>query len=145
MGRSLEVVLENRLDEIRRLADDVDAFCREAGIAPKHAFNLNLALDELITNVILYGYEDGGHHQIRVALSANDDELTAELVDDGKPFDPIAESPEPRLEAPLEERPIGGLGLHLVRTLMDDVRYRRDGAYNRMSLVKRLDPTQPPA
>jgi anti-sigma regulatory factor (Ser/Thr protein kinase) len=138
MSGSIDITLENRLEEIRRLADRVDAFCRESGIAPEHAFNLNLALDELITNVILYGYEDEDEHQIRIGLSWNDRELVAELVDDGRPFDPLTQSPEPQLEIPLEDRKIGGLGLHLVRTLMDEVRYRRDGLNNRLELVKRV-------
>ena len=144
MGRSLEVVLENRLEEIHRLAEQVDAFCEDAGVAPAHAFNLNLALDELITNVVLYGYEDDATHEIRVVLSVSNGALHAELVDDGKPFDPIENSPELQApELPVEDRRIGGLGLHLVRKMMDSVEYRRDGHHNRLSLSKRIPPAEP--
>lgn len=138
MSGSIEITLENRVEEIRRLADHVDAFCERWGIAPEHAFNLNLALDELITNIIMYGYEDDEKHQIRIGLSWNDQELVAELVDDGRPFDPLTQSPDPQIETPIEKRKIGGLGLHLVKTLMDEVRYRRDGRNNRLELVKRV-------
>ena len=61
------------------------------------------------------------------------------IADDGRPFDPLTEAPEPDLESAIEDRPIGGLGVHLVRTMMDEVRYRREEGKNRLTLVKRRE------
>ncbi|MDD3518182.1 MAG: ATP-binding protein [Chromatiales bacterium] len=138
MTERLEVIIANRLDEIPRLAEAIEAYCETANVSLKAIYNLNLALDELITNLVSYGYDDGGRHDIVVRVNVTDDRLTAEMIDDGKPFDPLQDAPNPPLDASLDERPIGGLGLYFVRTLMDDVRYSREDSRNRLVLTKRL-------
>ena len=91
----------------------------------------------MVTNCIKYAYDDAGEHTVEIVLSVADHAMTILVVDDGRPFDPLA-APSPDLSLPIEDRPIGGLGLHLLRQLADDVRYeRRDGA-NRFTLIKRM-------
>ena len=133
----LKISLANRLSEIAPLADRVSAFCAVHGVNEGVAFRINLALEELLTNTIKYGYADQGAHEIVIELQKSGDGLTVEIVDDGKPFD-LTQAPVPDLDAPVEQRAIGGLGLHFVRTMMDEVRYHRDGSCNRVTLVKRI-------
>lgn len=135
----LKISLANRLSEIAPLADRVSAFCAERGVSESVAFRINLALEELLTNTIKYGYADQGAHEIVIELQQFGDRVTVEIVDDGKPFD-LTQAPMPDLDAPVEQRAIGGLGLHFVRTMMDEVRYCRDGSRNRVTLVKRTTP-----
>ena len=86
-----------------------------------------VSLDEILTNVIGYGFEDDAIHLIEIDVECARGEFTIEIIDDGKPFDPLSQPP-PDLEADLENREVRGLGIHLVRKLMDRVRYtRRDG------------------
>lgn len=136
----LKISLANRLSEITPLADRVSAFCAACGVNESVTFRINLALEELLTNTIKYGYADQSTHEIVIELQYSGDGVTVEIVDDGKPFD-LTQAPTPDLDAPIEQRAIGGLGLHFVRTMMDEVRYCRDGGRNRVTLVKRTTPS----
>lgn len=138
MERHLDLTLRNDLAEIPRLAEAVETFGAALGLPPTLLYPFNLAFDELITNTVSYGYADVAEHAIEVRLLWEGDRLSAEVIDDGRPFDPLTQAPEPDLDAPLEARRIGGLGVYLVKTLMDEVSYRRDGAYNHLRFAKRL-------
>ena len=126
--RHQTLTMRNDLGEITRVAEFVDAYCRPLGAAPKDLLALHLALEEAVTNVINHGYPDGQRHQFTVSLAAAPDgRLTAVVTDDAAPYDPLARPPVDTT-LPLEQRAIGGLGVHLVRNLMTAVRYeRRDG------------------
>ena len=99
--------------------------------------SLNLALEEAVTNVILYAYPEGTEGEVFVDAAAADTAITFTITDGGKPFDPTSRE-EVDINAPLEERPVGGLGIHLVRRIMDDVRYERRGERNVLILTKIL-------
>ena len=131
------VHLANRLEEIERLASVIEAFCVKHQLPDAVAFAFNLSLDELVTNVILYAFPDVQEHTIDVRLRLEGGVLHAELSDDGRPFDPLT-VPPPNLDAPIEERRIGGLGLHIVRELMDTVSYAHEGGRNVLRLAKRV-------
>ena len=98
---------------------------------------LNLALEEILVNVIAHGYQGSADHQIIVRLALDDGEVRAEVEDDARPFNPL-EAPEPDLSKPLEERPIGGLGIHLTRKMMDGLVYRRQGDKNLLVMRKKV-------
>lgn len=138
-GCSVTISLRNDLAELARLAEAIEAFGEEAELGMKLVFSLNLVLDELVTNVISYGYngQPAGEHEITVALSVEDGRLTAVLLDDGRPFDPLSKGPADT-DSPLEDRKIGGLGVHFVRTMMDEVGYSRVDGRNCLKLVKNL-------
>lgn len=121
------------LDAVAPLAAKIERACDELGLADDVAFKLNLALDELVTNLVTHG---GSALPVAVSLTAHAGRLELLIVDSGPPFDP-ALAPAPDTSLAIEERPIGGLGLHLIRTLMDEVRYSRDGDRNRLVLVMR--------
>lgn len=125
--------------ELERLHAALEAFAARAGLADETLFHLNLALDELITNTINYGFAGCDSPRIRLHISAASGRVSVELRDNGTPFDPFTEAPQPDLEASLAERRIGGLGVHLVKQLMDSVAYRRENGDNcvEMSLRQR--------
>ena len=105
---------------------------------PNQAINeLNLCLDEILNNTISYGYHDSDSHCIRVTLTLADGVVTAEIVDDGKPFDPRQSTP-PDPSQTLRERKLGGVGLHFVQSLMDRVDYARKEGCNHLKLYKKL-------
>ena len=137
MSNAVTVTLVNRLEEIERLAAHVEAFAAAHRLGEDIAYALNLALDELVTNVISYAYADAEEHQIEVTLQLEPGVLRARVRDDGRAFDPL-KAPPPDLDAPIEERAIGGLGLHIVRQMMDAVEYRRDPGHNVVTLAKRV-------
>jgi serine/threonine-protein kinase RsbW len=111
-------------------------FGQRHGLPSKVIDHLNLALEEILTNIISYGYTDNREHEIRVSLSAQPGEVRAEVQDDGQPFNPL-EVPQPDTTQPLEERAIGGLGIHLVRKLMDGLEYKRQGERNFLTIKKK--------
>ena len=131
------MTIASRLSEVERLASAIETFGGAHGLHEDVIFAFNLALDEVLTNTMSYGYEDVGAHDIHVRLRVRAGVVQAEVEDDGRAFNPL-DVPPPNLDVPLEERPVGGLGLHIVRALMDDVEYRRDGTRNILTLRKRL-------
>lgn len=137
MTDRLDLRLANDLAEIPRLAEAVEAFFDARGLPAALAFNFNLALDELLTNVISYAFPAGGRHEVAVRMAVEGGLVTAEVIDDGLPFDPLTEAKPPVLEGDIDDRPIGGLGIHFVRTMMDSVRYERRDDRNHLTLVKR--------
>lgn len=134
----LEIVLRNDLGEADRLAAAVEGFCDDQDVPPRAAYHLNLVLDELMTNIVSYGYDEGaGEREIRIRLQSDIEAVHVEVEDDGRAFNPL-EVPAPDLDASLETRPIGGLGVHFLRTLMDDLCYRRENGRNKLCFKKPL-------
>ena len=136
---SLSLTLLNEPSAVPRAAEQVEAFCRDRNIPGPIAYKFNLALDETLTNAISHAFADGGHHRIDVLVESRDGYLTATVSDDGVPFDPLAQPP-PDVHAPVEDRKIGGLGIHLLRTLMDTIEYRRHDGRNRLTFRIRVTP-----
>ena len=138
MTRQTSLTLVNQLSEVSKIAGFVEAFGEVEGLGPEVVFNLNLALDEVVTNVIRYAHDDDGReHPIVVRLSLERGVLTAEVEDDGRPFNPL-EKPAPDLSKTIDERPIGGLGIFLVRSVMSSVEYRREDGRNVLTMRKDL-------
>ena len=133
------LTLRNDLAEIHRLAAFVDAFCAPLAPTPKDVLSLHLALEEAVTNVIGHGYADGQPHTFTVELAAADRRVTAVVTDDAPAYDPLARA-EVDITLPVEQRPIGGLGVHLVKKLMDSARYERRDGRNILTLVRTLGP-----
>jgi len=138
MERRETFIIANRLEEIPLLAEKIDTFAALHGIEPAKIFQVNLVVDELLTNVIAYGYPQNGEHRIEVTLELQQGQLIVTIVDDGQAFNPILEAPEVELDATVEERKVGGLGLHFMRTMMDALDYRRQDGYNKLQMTKRL-------
>lgn len=142
MIAEIDIRLPNRLSAMDGLLDALEAFADETEVPARARFNLNLAVDEFVSNAIKYGYPDGRAGEIDIHLARRDDRLDVTVSDDGDAFDPL-NAPEPDLAASIEDRQIGGLGLHLVRTLADAFDYRREGERNVVSLTLKFAPTSP--
>ena len=127
---AIEFSLVNDLRELAGVAARIDEFCAAREVAPEVAYAANLAIDELLTNTISYGYDDDEPHQIEVIVRLEQEELIVVIVDDGVAFDPTQMS-ELDVEAPLEERDAGGLGLLLVNQMMDGVRVSAESRMQR--------------
>lgn len=134
----LDYQLPCRLEEIARLAAAVEAALPERSDL---AFSANLCLEELITNIVLHGLKGEDGHIINVRMSISDEWLEIVLKDDAPQFDPFFQVSEPDLDLDVEDRPVGGLGVHLVKTLMDDARAYYDGSGNLIVLLKTLSKT----
>ena len=137
LGTELHLRVETRKDELDRVSAAIEDFGMEADWPLDLVFKVNLALEEIVLNVINYAYDDG-LHEFQISLTSDEDALTIEVIDDGRPFDPLSDAPKPDVSASIEDRNIGGLGIHLVRKMMDDVRYRREKGKNHLTLVTSL-------
>jgi serine/threonine-protein kinase RsbW len=129
MPATLTLTLKNDPSEIARLVDLLESFGPQSGLSDDATFKLTLALDEIVANVVRYAFDDDLEHRIEVKVTVDDRTVTASVEDDGRAFDP-REAPVPDLDLPIEMRKPGGLGMHLVRSTMDSVEYRRDGGRN---------------
>jgi len=132
-----QLTLHNNVQQIELLAEYIDLIADEAGINPSLAMSLNLALEEAVTNVIMYAYPEGTDGTVDIITEANDGLLTFIIKDSGKAFDPTQkEDADVTLSA--EERQIGGLGIFLVKQIMDTVNYQRIDGQNILTLTKKL-------
>lgn len=133
-----QIILGNRISELPTLTAFIESCGEEWQLRPEVVFNLQLALEECVTNVIMYAYPPEEQHTLQVTAELQKPELIFTIEDSGVPFDPtqVAEA-DTSLSA--EERPIGGLGIYLVRQLMDAIEYRRDGDRNLLTLRKRVN------
>ncbi len=134
----VEITIVNRGSEFARVAGVLDRLGAERHLAPEVVADMQIAMDEVLTNITEYAYTDNTEHKIHVCLRVLDNVLEAVIEDDGAPFDPLA-IPEPDVSAPLHERRVGGVGIHFVRKLMDEVTYDRAGGRNRLVLRKRFE------
>jgi len=134
--------LTSSLAEIPRVADAVEAFCAPLEPGPRDLLALQLALEEAVTNVITHGYGDQPGHAFNLELRREDRRVTAVLTDDAPAYDPLARA-EVDIHAPLAERGIGGLGVHLVKKLMDSAAYERRDGRNVLTLVRAFAPPAP--
>jgi serine/threonine-protein kinase RsbW len=134
---TFETTVDSKSGDLAGVRDMVSALERARNLAAELIFDINVVLDELISNIIKYGFMDEATHEIFVRLSATDVAIEIVIEDDGAEFDPFS-SPEPDLSRPLADRPVGGLGIHFVRKLMDDVRYKRENNRNYLFIKKKL-------
>lgn len=136
MNAKLSMKVETRHAELNEIVAAVEGMAERENWPPELAFRVQLAIEEVVLNVMDYGYDEGVH-EFELILTSEADTLTIEVVDDGRPFDPLNDVPTPDLEATVEERKVGGLGIHLVKTMMDQVDYRREQGRNHLTLVAR--------
>jgi len=129
--------LKSSLAELENLCQNLEKFGQKIGLSKKLIFEINLALDELFTNIISYGFKDGKEHTIKVTITPQNEELCLRIEDDGIPFNPI-DFEIPDVACSVENCKIGGLGIHIIRKLMDEICYQRCDDKNVMMLKKNL-------
>jgi anti-sigma regulatory factor (Ser/Thr protein kinase) len=133
----LEAVLTFKPDQRHEVVAALQEFARSAHLPSSVLQAADLCLEEHITNVINHGFANCELHAIVVHLALDQECLVVEVKDDGKPFNPL-EKPEVNTSIPLEHRPVGGLGIHLMRRFMDKLEYRRESGQNILTMRKRL-------
>jgi sigma-B regulation protein RsbU (phosphoserine phosphatase) len=137
-GPRLELTIPNHLAESAGVKDHFDTFAEHYGIPDKTRLKMHVVIDELLTNIISYAYPDDENHEIGIKIELSANRLKVSMVDGGIPFNPLGlETPDTELS--LEEREIGGLGIHIVRKMMDRVSYRRRIDKNVITAVKFLN------
>ncbi len=130
------LIVPARYDRIKQVCDFVEAAADGAGLDETSKFHCQMAVDEACTNIIEHGYEGEDRGQIEAICSADPGVLRIELRDQARPFD-FNEVPEPKLNTSLEESTVGGLGVHFIKKMMDEVTFSRETGTNRLVMVKR--------
>ena len=130
--------VKNQIEELNRVAEYLDELGEQWELAVPLIFSLNLVLEEALTNIILYGFDDQSEHKIEVEFKKSDDQLVITISDDGIAYDPTLKE-DPDLTLSVEERPIGGLGIFLIKKIMDQVVYNRNGNKNFLILTKNIN------
>jgi serine/threonine-protein kinase RsbW len=133
----LELILKNKPEEKRRLEPALQEFAREHNLPAKVLQAVDLALEEHLTNVMTYGYEEAAPRDVRIRLTVDGGWVQVEVEDDGRPFNPLA-APRVDTSLPLEEKPVGGLGIHIIRQFMDELDYHRTGGKNILRMRKQI-------
>ena len=132
--------LKNSLSELDTLREHLEQYAESTGLSQKCTFEINLALEEIFTNIFSYGFTDNSEHWIKIKISYDDETLIIRIEDDGVPFNPVA-AEKPDMKSPVEERKIGGLGIHLIKQFMDEIAYERIGDHNFLTMKKTIQDT----
>lgn len=132
-----KLTIENQLEQLTLVASFVEELCEELGLDASLVFNLNLVLEEAMTNVIMYAFPEGGKHELELTAVTEGGTLSLVVKDSGIAFDPTA-VPDADVTLTAEERPIGGLGIFLIRQIMDEVNYERVDECNILTMKKKL-------
>ncbi len=130
-----EFVLQGRLGELDRLAAETAKFCRDHSLGEEMQFDLNLVLEELFINSVKHGGCAGMEDAVQVRLQLLSSGVQIEFADRGASYNPLS-APVPDVEASLEDRGVGGLGVHLVRQIGRDLEYRRVDGWNRLTMLR---------
>ncbi|MBQ2488589.1 MAG: ATP-binding protein [Bacteroidales bacterium] len=131
------LTLHNNVQEVSLLAPFIETIAMENGLDHSLTMELNLAVEEAVVNVMEYAYPQGETGEVTIEVSVADGLLDINIIDSGAPFDPTKKN-DPDTSLPVEERSIGGLGIFLVRQVMDTVSYRRDNGKNILTFTKNI-------
>jgi anti-sigma regulatory factor (Ser/Thr protein kinase) len=126
------------MEEIRTIEAALEEFGEQHGFPMDALLQIQLALEELFTNVVSYAHDDDQEHEVEIIFSREGETITIEILDDGSPFNPLQEAPELDVESSLEDRGIGGAGIRLAKELMTELRYQRNGARNHLTMIKEI-------
>ena len=139
MEKQFSIIIKNELKELGRVVQVFERF-QEFHNLPEEVVNaVHLALDEMISNIILYAFNDEKDHNIYIKLALNEENVILQIRDDGQKFNPFSLSQtKADTQSSLSERPIGGLGLHLIKILMDSCEYSYQNSQNCSIMKKKL-------
>lgn len=136
-SKNKHFVVENRIEELSALAEKIEDLAEKWELSQALAMNINLVIEEAISNIIFYAFNDNDKHEIKISVSLNDNMLIIKITDDGIPFNPLAQE-QPDINLPAEERPVGGLGIFLISQIMDEMHYARQKNQNILTLNKSI-------
>ncbi len=133
-----KISITNKIENLEKVESFIEQFCNDNNLDEYISFDLHLVEDELATNVINYAFDDDLEHIIDISIELESGNVKMQIVDDGKEFN-ILKAKEANVNLPLEERPIGGLGIFLVKQKMDFIDYKRIENKNILVLKKRIE------
>lgn len=131
------IAIENQIEELSFLSGKIDELAEEWELSPAMAMNINLVVEEAISNIIFYAFNDKGKHKINISISVESNILKIKINDDGIPFNPLLQQ-QPDITLTAEERPVGGLGIFLISQIMDEMNYARQKNQNILTLTKTI-------
>lgn len=138
MSNKFSIQVGGHGDQWDRIASQVEKFGEANEWPPDIVFTIRLILEELILNAVDYGTEDQST-EVQLDLLSEADAIRIELKDNGKAYNPLEEAPTPDFGSDVEDRPIGGLGVHLVKQLSDELEYQHLDGFNKLTIVKRRE------
>jgi len=131
----VKVTVKNRIEDLLRVNSLFESFATQHDINGRLRYHLLVSIEEILTNIIKYGFDEEGVHPIHITFRRVEEQIEMEFEDRGREFNPL-EIGGPDLDIPLEERKLGGLGIHLVKKMVDEAKYRREGDRNILLLRK---------
>jgi anti-sigma regulatory factor (Ser/Thr protein kinase) len=140
----VKVTVKNRIEDLLRVNSIFESFATQHDIGGRLRYHLLVSIEEILTNIIKYGFDEQGVHPIHITFRYNLGVIEMEFEDRGKEFNPL-ETAEPDIETPIEDRQLGGLGIHLVKNMVDLAEYRREGDRNILLLRKAKSTPAPTA
>ncbi len=139
MADTLKIEIVNKLDELHTVNQALEQLGEKWELPIPILMNLNLCLEEALTNVIFYAFEEEGKYPIAITFTLSEKENVSIILEDkGKAFNPLEEVREPDLDAKVEDRRIGGLGVFFIKQFMDKVEYTRKGNTNQLLMLKQI-------
>ena len=136
MGTNLSLKVKSNREELDNITEAIEGLGLEEVWPSELLYRVNLVIEELVLNIMDHGHEGyDTESEIDITLTSEPESVTIEISDDGIAFDPVNDAPVPDIEAPIQDRSIGGLGVHFARTLMDEFTYRREDGRNHLTLV----------
>ncbi|MDE2686394.1 MAG: ATP-binding protein [Chloroflexota bacterium] len=139
MSAKVSLNIESSPEALDIIVDAIESISLQEEWPPDLLFTMNLVIEELGINIMRHAYNGNSGEVFELVITSEPSELTVDLIDAGPPFNPLTDAPEPDTEAPMLDRPIGGLGIHLVKSMMDEVDYKREYDRNHLRLVKRRE------
>lgn len=139
---SFKTIVENNLSGLQKASGEVELFLDNVGISGEVVFTVHLALEEMLSNVIKYAFKDTVSHDISLEMAVEENKLNITIEDEGVEFNPLSITVE-RTDLPIDEREIGGLGIHLVKNMVEDISYCRKNGRNilKMTILLPLSPS----
>jgi anti-sigma regulatory factor (Ser/Thr protein kinase) len=140
----VKLTVKNRIEDLLRVNSIFESFATQHDIGGKLRYHLLVSIEEILTNIIKYGFDEQGVHPIHITFRNDSGAIEMEFEDRGREFNPL-EVGEPDLDTPIEDRQLGGLGIHLVKNMVDVAQYRRVGDRNILLLRKTRKAAAPSA
>ena len=140
----VKLTVKNRIEDLLRVNSIFESFATQHDIGGKLRYHLLVSIEEILTNIIKYGFDEQGVHPIHITFRNDSGAIEMEFEDRGREFNPL-EVGEPDLDSPIEDRQLGGLGIHLVKNMVDVAQYRRVGDRNILLLRKTRQAAAPSA
>jgi anti-sigma regulatory factor (Ser/Thr protein kinase) len=140
----VKLTVKNRIEDLLRVNSIFESFATQHDIGGKLRYHLLVSIEEILTNIIKYGFDEQGVHPIHITFRNDSGAIEMEFEDRGREFNPL-EVGEPDLDTPIEDRQLGGLGIHLVKNMVDVAQYRRVGDRNILLLRKTRQSAAPSA